>query len=81
MPLFDFVCKSCQHQFEALVRGSQTPACPECGSTALERLLSIPYAKTESTKAQSMAAAKRRDKAAGTERMVAQRKYEESHDD
>ena len=40
MPLYDFVCRACQHQFEALVRGSDAPTCPECRSQDLERLLS-----------------------------------------
>lgn len=40
MPLYDFVCRACKHQFEALVRGSDAPACPQCRSQDLERLLS-----------------------------------------
>jgi putative FmdB family regulatory protein len=40
MPLFDFACKGCGHEFEALVRPPSEPACPACGSTNLERLLS-----------------------------------------
>lgn len=37
MPLFEYACKECSHQFEALVRGEQTPQCPSCQATALER--------------------------------------------
>jgi putative FmdB family regulatory protein len=81
MPMFDFVCTSCQHSFETLVRGSAQPACPECGSTALEKQLSLPALKTSGTHAKAMDAAKRRDKAQGAERMHAQRQYELSHDD
>ena len=40
MPLFDFHCKACGHEFEALVRPPAQPACPSCGSADLERLLS-----------------------------------------
>ncbi|HLO96426.1 MAG TPA: zinc ribbon domain-containing protein [Burkholderiaceae bacterium] len=39
MPLFDFQCSACHAQFEKLVRGGDTPACPHCGSTALNKLL------------------------------------------
>jgi putative FmdB family regulatory protein len=39
MPIFDFQCGACQAQFEKLVRGSDTPACPHCGGTALTKLL------------------------------------------
>ena len=81
MPLFDFVCTACQKSFEALVRRSMPPACPACGSTALEKQLSLPSIKTSSTHGQAMHAAKRRDAAQGKDRMHEQRKYELSHDD
>ncbi len=40
MPLFDFRCRACGEQFEALVRTGVAPACPACAATDLERLLS-----------------------------------------
>lgn len=40
MPLYDFRCRGCRHEFEALVRAPQTPHCPACASADLERLLS-----------------------------------------
>ena len=81
MPIYEYECRGCGHQFEALVRKSDTPACPECASTELERLLSLPVVKSESTKAQALRAAKKRDKAQGTERTMEQLKYERSHND
>jgi len=40
MPLFEYDCKRCGHAFEALVRGSERPTCPACGSRSLEKRLS-----------------------------------------
>jgi putative FmdB family regulatory protein len=40
MPLYDYRCKACGHEFEALVRPPAAPACPSCASAVLERLLS-----------------------------------------
>jgi len=40
MPLYSYRCKACDHGFETLVRSSDTPACPSCGSGDLTRLLS-----------------------------------------
>jgi putative FmdB family regulatory protein len=40
MPLFDFRCRACGGEFEALVRPRAEPACPACASSDLERLLS-----------------------------------------
>jgi putative FmdB family regulatory protein len=42
MPLFDFECKACHHQYEAMARsGEPLPACPECKSGEVEKLLSF----------------------------------------
>jgi putative FmdB family regulatory protein len=81
MPMFDFVCSKCRHEFEALVRGSTAATCPGCGSVELEKQMSLPALKTESTHGLAMQAAKRRDKAQGFDRMHEQRKYELSHED
>lgn len=81
MPIFEYKCRSCGNQFEALVRKSDIPACPSCKGIELEKLLSLPALKTESTKAQAMKAARQRDKAQGTERTIEQLKYERSHND
>lgn len=80
MPIFDFVCKQCNNEFEALVRGTAAAKCPACGSEKLERQLSMPNMKTDSTKGLAMAAAKRRDKKQGAEREYTQREYEKNHD-
>lgn len=41
MPIYEYICSDCKHQFETLVRNSkETPACPECKSTRLKRKLS-----------------------------------------
>jgi putative FmdB family regulatory protein len=39
MPLFDFRCRSCGEEFEALVRPPAEPVCPSCAATDLERLV------------------------------------------
>jgi putative FmdB family regulatory protein len=41
MPIFEYVCKECQHQFEALVYGNAKAACPKCQSKKLEPKLSV----------------------------------------
>jgi putative FmdB family regulatory protein len=38
MPLFDFSCQNCKHEFEFLfLKNSDPPRCPECGSASVER--------------------------------------------
>ena len=41
MPLYEFQCKGCGHEFEDLVLGSSCPVCPSCNGQRLERLLSV----------------------------------------
>jgi len=40
MPIFEYICKQCRHQFEAIVLGSQKAACPKCESKRLTQQLS-----------------------------------------
>lgn len=46
MPLYEYACRACAHEFEALVRTSDTPECPACHATALDRRLSVFAAHT-----------------------------------
>ncbi len=40
MPIFEYICKNCGKDFEAIIYGAQEPACPKCASTRLEQQLS-----------------------------------------
>ncbi|HEU4569800.1 MAG TPA: zinc ribbon domain-containing protein [Gemmatimonadales bacterium] len=42
MPIFDYRCTACDRTFELLVRNGTTVACPACGATKVEKLLSVP---------------------------------------
>ena len=37
MPLYAYACQSCNADFELLVRSSDVPACPCCGSEKLQQ--------------------------------------------
>jgi putative FmdB family regulatory protein len=39
MPLFTFVCKKCEYQFETLIDRDCYPKCPECGNDETEKQL------------------------------------------
>ena len=82
MPIFEYSCKGCGTQFEALVRpNGAVPTCPSCNGAELEKLISSPAIKSETTHALAMKAAKKRDKIAGAEKAREQREYELHHND
>ena len=41
MPIFEYICKDCNHPFEALVYGKDKAECPKCQSRKLEPQLSV----------------------------------------
>jgi putative FmdB family regulatory protein len=49
MPIFEYICRDCQHQFEAFVTGDRQPACPSCQSRGLEKQWSV-FAAVSGTK-------------------------------
>lgn len=46
MPLFEYQCADCQKEFELLIRGSEEPVCPVCGSKDVDKLISTSALKT-----------------------------------
>jgi putative FmdB family regulatory protein len=44
MPLYEYSCEDCGESCELLVRTSDRPACPQCGSPRLAKQLSVPAA-------------------------------------
>ena len=43
MPIYEYACASCEHQFETIQRFSEDPLtdCPECGKKELKKLVSV----------------------------------------
>ena len=48
MPLFEYACKRCAHQFEWLTRGTAAPECPSCHGTDLDKRQSVFAARSAS---------------------------------
>ena len=80
MPIYEYTCEDCGLDFERLVLGNTRPTCPGCGSTRLERRISLPRVRSSGTRDMAMRAAKRRDAAQARDRMHERIRYEESHD-
>ena len=60
MPLYEYKCSECGHQFELLIlRASQPVACPSCACETIERMLSMFAVSSEGSRQASTAAAYR----------------------
>jgi putative FmdB family regulatory protein len=49
MPIFEYICQKCHHQFEALIFGDQKAECPKCHATRLAPQLSVFAVSTKSS--------------------------------
>jgi len=58
MPLFDFSCRGCGREFEALVRAGHPPVCPGCSGVDLDQK-PAGFAVKSSERTQAFAAANR----------------------
>ena len=44
MPIYEYVCRKCFHEFELLLRGEEHAKCPSCGDKQVEKQWSVPAA-------------------------------------
>ena len=44
MPIYEYKCSKCEHQFEVIQRFSDNPvkSCPECNKKSVQKLVSAP---------------------------------------
>jgi putative FmdB family regulatory protein len=80
MPLYDFHCRSCGHEFEALVRGAESPACPKCHGRDLERLLSTFALSTDERRQAAVRDSRKRQVRANRDKVIAEEEYRQKHD-
>jgi putative FmdB family regulatory protein len=41
MPIYEYVCRKCGQEFEALIRGQEKASCPGCGGGQLTKKISV----------------------------------------
>lgn len=80
MPLHEYHCRACSHEFEALIFRDTTPACPKCGGQDLERLPSSFGVSSETTRAIALRSGRRQLSQVERDRAVERREVIEKHD-
>ena len=71
MPIFEYECRACGREFEQLVRSGDVPACPDCKSEDLEKLLSLASISTAESRKANVAKARHAAKGIQREKAVA----------
>ena len=78
MPIYEYECGECGHQFEALILPKTTgTACPECNGTKLDRLVSSFAVDSEGTRKANLEAGRRQYAPMRKEKKMEQIKYEQ----
>jgi putative FmdB family regulatory protein len=80
MPLYDYRCRQCAHEFEALVRNGEAACCPGCAGGDLEQLISSFAVSSEQTRQSSLASARRANRKVQKDKLIAEREAIEHHD-
>jgi putative FmdB family regulatory protein len=81
MPLYEYLCTACKHEFEALVRSQDpAPACPSCKSADLEKLLSGFAVSSSESRAASALDSRKRQVRANKDKVVADEEYRKDHE-
>ena len=81
MPLYDFACRACGHEFEALVRKAEPISCPECRSDNVERLISSFALRTDERRAAVAKASRKQQMKGRREELAAEAHARLHHDD
>lgn len=79
MPIYEYKCLGCGHQFEKIVKLSEKPNCPECDSSELEKQFTVAAVSTSKSRAKSFQTARARANNVKKDQDVAQREYERKH--
>lgn len=81
MPIFDYRCQRCGHEFEAIVRPSLPATCPSCQGTDLERLISLFSVSSASTRQSALKLARERHQKGKKDQAIAHQEAVRKHDD
>jgi putative FmdB family regulatory protein len=79
MPIYEYECRGCHHQFEQLLRTGDVAACPACQGRDLERLLSQVSVSSENSRQVSFNKARQGARKVQRDKDHAQMEYEKKH--
>ena len=83
MPIYEYTCRGCAHQFELLVLRGTVAACPKCESQDLEQMLTGFAVSSDGIRQANAKAARRAAVRSKNylDQKVAEAEYIKKHDD
>ena len=82
MPIFEYECRACGHQFEYLVLPtSPAPACPSCEKQDLQKLISLCAVSSEGTREANLKSARKQSSAVQRDKNYEEHKAIHDHHD
>ena len=81
MPLYEYQCADCGHEFEALVLKSNVPPCPACNGTNLEQQISLFSVDSESIRQAHIKVARQKGKKVARDKAIADEEAARAHYD
>lgn len=82
MPIYEYQCKKCGHQFEFLVLpAAPAAACPKCRHAKLEKLISLCSVSSESTQQAHLKSARKVATKINKDKQYEEHKAIHHHDD
>jgi putative FmdB family regulatory protein len=80
MPIYEYDCRACGQRFEQLVLAGTVPACPECESRELDRVISMFAVSSEGSRQIALSDGRRRASGVKRDRDHAEAEYIRNHD-
>jgi putative FmdB family regulatory protein len=80
MPLYDFECRTCGREFEALVRAGDEPQCPDCHGRDLVRQLSTFALSTDERRQAAAKQSRQLQIRKNRDKVIADEEYRQKHD-
>jgi putative FmdB family regulatory protein len=82
MPIYEYECRGCGHQFEFLLLPTNTapPACPSCQGQDLERVISSFAVSSDGTRQNALSDGRKRAARVNRDKSIAEAEYIKNHE-
>jgi putative FmdB family regulatory protein len=82
MPIYEYECRKCKHQFEYLVLPtSSAPECPSCHKKDLQKLISLCAVSSENTRENHLQRERKKYSKINKEKQIEEHKMIHDHHD